>query len=152
MVPSAYVLVDSLPLNRSGKVDERALPAPDHRPTAKELLLPATALEARLAEIWRRVLEVEQVGVEDNFFDLGGHSLLLAQVHGHLLEVLGRPLPLIKLFEHPTIRSLARHLEGDSSVAAPRPARGRELRAGRARLSRRAVLSVPTQGGNNDVR
>lgn len=153
MLPSAYVLLEALPLNRSGKVDQRALPAPDRQPVADRLVAPASALEARLAEIWREVLSVDRVGVEDSFFDLGGHSLLLAQVHGQLLEALGRPVPLVKLFEHPTIRSLARHLEGPSTPAAPHPDRGALLRAGRARLSRRASLSAAlTQGGSNDVR
>jgi amino acid adenylation domain-containing protein len=152
MLPSAYVLLEGLPLNRSGKVDQRALPAPDRRPAADRLVAPASALEARLAVIWREVLKVDRVGVEDSFFDLGGHSLLLAQVHGQLLEALGRPLPLVKLFEHPTIRSLARHLEGTSTAAARQPDRGAQLRAGRARLSRRAGLSVLTQGGSTDVR
>ena len=114
---------------------------------------PGSALEARLAEIWREVLKVDRVGVEDSFFDLGGHSLLLAAVHGQLVEALGRPLPLVKLFEHPTIRSLARHLEGTSTAAARQPDRGAQLRAGRARLSRRTRISALTaQGGINDVR
>jgi amino acid adenylation domain-containing protein len=158
MLPSAYVHLPALPLNRSGKVDQRALPAPDRQPDADRLVAPASALEARLAEIWREVLKVDRVGVEDSFFDLGGHSLLLAAVHGQLVEALGRPLPLVKLFEHPTIRSLARNLEGTSTAAAPQPDRGAQLRAGRARLSRRTRISTPatqaatTQGGNSDVR
>jgi acyl carrier protein len=158
MLPSAYVHLPALPLNRSGKVDQRALPAPDRQPAADRLVAPASALEARLAEIWREVLKVDRVGVEDSFFDLGGHSLLLAVVHGQLVEALGRPLPLVKLFEHPTIRSLARNLEGTSTAAAPQPDRGAQLRAGRARLSRRTRISTPTtqspttQGGNSDVR
>jgi acyl carrier protein len=158
MLPSAYVHLPALPLNRSGKVDQRALPAPDRQPAADRLVAPASALEARLAEIWREVLKVDRVGVEDSFFDLGGHSLLLAAVHGQLVEALGRPLPLVKLFEHPTIRSLARNLEGTSTAAAPQADRGAQLRAGRARLSRRTRISTPTtqgpttQGGNSDVR
>ena len=158
MLPSAFVHLPVLPLNRSGKVDQRALPAPDRQPAADRLVAPASALEARLAEIWREVLKVDRVGVEDSFFDLGGHSLLLAAVHGQLVEALGRPLPLVKLFEHPTIRSLARHLEGTSTAAARQPDRGAQLRAGRARLSRRTRISahttqaLTTQGGNNDVR
>jgi acyl carrier protein len=152
MLPSAYVRLEALPLNRSGKVDQRALPAPDRRAAADRLVAAATALEARLAEIWCEVLGVDRVGVEDSFFDLGGHSLLLARVHGLLLEALERPVPLVKLFEHPTIRSLARHLDAASRPATPKPDRGAQLRAGRARLNRRASLSPVTQGGSNDVR
>jgi hypothetical protein len=142
MLPSAYVFMAALPLNRSGKVDQRALPAPDRRPTIDRLVAPTSALETRLAEIWCEVLNLDAVGVEDSFFDLGGHSLLLAQVHGQLLETLERPLPMVKLFEHPTIRSLARHLEGTPTAAARLPDRGAQLRAGRARLNRRANLSA----------
>jgi len=105
------------------------------------LVVPTSALETRLAEIWCDVLNVEVVGVEDSFFDLGGHSLLLAQVHGQLVETLERPLPMVKLFEHPTIRSLARHLEGTPTAATRLPDRGAQLRAGRARLNRRANLA-----------
>ena len=152
MVPSAYAFLDALPLNRSGKVDQRALPAPDREPAVDRLVAPATALETRLAEIWRDVLQVDRVGVEDSFFDLGGHSLLLAQVHGRLLEALGRPLPLVKLFEHPTIRSLARHLEGTSTAASPQPSNVRALRAGRSRLNRRLTLTSLAQGEASDVR
>jgi acyl carrier protein len=152
-VPSAYVFLDALPLNRSGKVDHRALPAPDREPTVDRLVAPATALETRLAEIWREVLQVDRVGVEDSFFDLGGHSLLLAQVHGRLLEALGRALPLVKLLEHPTIRSLARHLEGTSTAAASQqPSNVTGLRAGRARLNRRLSLSSLAEGEATDVR
>jgi acyl carrier protein len=152
MVPSAYVFLDALPLNRSGKVDQRALPAPGREPAVDRLVAPATALETRLAEIWREVLTVDRVGVEDSFFDLGGHSLLLAQVHGRLLEALGRALPLVKLFEHPTIRSLARHLEGTSTAAPQQPSNVTALRAGRARLNRRLNLSSLPQGEATDVR
>ena len=140
MLPSAYVYLEALPLRLSGKVDQRALPAPDRRPAVDRLVVPTSALETRLAEIWCDVLNVEVVGVEDSFFDLGGHSLLLAQVHGQLVETLERPLPMVKLFEHPTIRSLARHLEGTPTAATRLPDRGAQLRAGRARLNRRANL------------
>jgi acyl-coenzyme A synthetase/AMP-(fatty) acid ligase len=147
MVPSAFVSLARLPLNRNGKVDQRALPVPDRRPAADRLVAPSSVLETRLAEIWRDVLQLDSVGVEDSFFDLGGHSLLLAQVHGRLLEVLDRPVPLVRLFEHPTIRSLARHLDSPQSTPAPQPDRSAQLRAGRARLNRRASLSALTPQG-----
>ena len=159
MLPSAYVHLPALPLNRSGKVDQRALPAPDRQPAADRLVAPASALEARLAEIWREVLKVDRVGVEDSFFDLGGHSLLLAAgPRPARSKRWSRPLPLVKLFEHPTIRSLART---SRELRRPRPRSrtgGAQLRAGRARLNRRASISTPTtqapttQGGNSHVR
>jgi hypothetical protein len=72
-------------------------------------------LEELIAEIWRRALNVDKVGRENNFFDLGGHSLLLAQVHGQLCQALGRSLPLVKMLEYPTVSSLARFLSQEQS-------------------------------------
>ena len=97
---------------------------------------------------------MDRVGVEDSFFDLGGHSLLLAQVHGRLVEALGRPLPLVKLFEHPTIRSLARHLEGhfDGRRPAAGPRRRSCAPAVRGSAAAPSLPDPTTQGGTSDVR
>ncbi|MEP7339390.1 MAG: amino acid adenylation domain-containing protein, partial [Acidobacteriota bacterium] len=91
MIPSAFVLMDALPLNRNGKVDRRALPAPEQaRPELNEsFIAPRTPAERRLAGIWSQVLGLEQVGVEDNFFELGGHSLLATQVVSRVREAFG---------------------------------------------------------------
>src|SRR5207249_3553871 len=112
MVPSAFVMLDNLPLTPNGKVDRRALPAPDtHRPALEATFIgPRSGLEQAIAAIWERVLSVKSPGVNDNFFDLGGHSLLLVQVQIKIREQVGIDLPIIKLFEYPTIRSLAGHL------------------------------------------
>ncbi len=126
MVPAALVPLPALPRTVSGKVDPQALPAPREAaggpPAAGEA--PRTGLERSIAEIWREVLSVEQVGVEDNFFDRGGHSLLLIRVHSRLQKLLDREIPVVDLFNHPTIGTLARHLgdladdSGDAAVAA----------------------------------
>jgi len=109
MVPGAYVVLPELPLTRNGKLDRRALPAPT--PASGDATAPpATADERRLAEIWRQVLALETVGVHDNFFDLGGHSLLLSEVHRRLVDDTGRAVPLVKLYEYPTISALAGYL------------------------------------------
>jgi len=138
MVPSRYAWLPALPLTRNGKIDERALPEPPAPPIAVNAA-PDTALERRLVEIWRQVLGIERVGVHDSFFDLGGHSLQLGQVHHLLVGELKRDLPMLDLFQHPTIHALARHLEG--GARDPGPDRGAELAAQRAeargRLSRR---------------
>ena len=86
MVPSAFVVLDALPLTPNGKVDGKALPAPDQtRPELKEsFVTPRNAAEQTLAEIWAQILEVDRVGVYDNFFDPGGHSLLATQVLSRL--------------------------------------------------------------------
>ena len=109
--PTAYVVLDDLPRTRSGKVDHRALPAPPEPTAHASAAPPATRSEQILAEIWAEVLGRERVGVQDRFFDLGGHSLLLPQVRNRILRDLGRNVPLVALFEHPTISSLASYLE-----------------------------------------
>jgi hypothetical protein len=154
MVPSAFVRLDALPLTTNGKLDRRDLPAPDVvGGTAATGRAPRSFTEEVLVGVFATVLNLPSVGVEDSFFDLGGHSLLLAQVHGRLLEALGRALPLVKLLEHPTIRSLARHLEGTSTAAASQqPSNVTGLRAGRARLNRRLSLSSLAEGEATDVR
>jgi amino acid adenylation domain-containing protein len=115
MLPSAFVMLDALPLTTNGKLDRRALPAPDaSRPAlAASYLAPTTELERGIAEIWQDVLRVDGVGMHDNFFELGGHSLLLVQMHGRLNETLRQELSIIELFKYPTIASLAAHLSQD---------------------------------------
>ncbi|HWF17730.1 MAG TPA: amino acid adenylation domain-containing protein, partial [Verrucomicrobiae bacterium] len=116
MVPTAFVMLDSLPLTPNGKIDRKALPEPENRPElAANYTAPSTPMEKSIAEIWAEVLHLEKVGVHDNFFDLGGHSLLLARVHARLCETLQINLSIVKLFQHPTINSLAAHLNQTSA-------------------------------------
>jgi amino acid adenylation domain-containing protein len=112
MIPSAFMLLGELPLLMNGKIDRHALPAPDNvRPELDaEYVTPHTEIERAIADIWQSVLKVEKVGLYDNFFDLGGHSLLVVQVHSRLREVFKRGLSLIEMFNYPTVGSLARHL------------------------------------------
>ncbi|HVR10938.1 MAG TPA: phosphopantetheine-binding protein, partial [Thermoanaerobaculia bacterium] len=76
-----------------------------------------TALERTVAGIWQEALAVERLGIDDNFFDLGGHSLLMIRVHGRLAEATGLEIPIVDLFTYPSIRSLARHLAGRGAAA-----------------------------------
>jgi aryl carrier-like protein len=113
------VELPALPLTPNGKVDRKALPAPSAARSARAAYVaPQSQLEQQIADVWRQVLKVEQVGVNDNFFDMGGHSLLMVQVHARLKEVLGQELPLLKLLEHPTISALARHLRQEPGTKA----------------------------------
>jgi acyl carrier protein len=91
MVPSAFVTLDAPPRTPSGKIDRRALPAPDWEATRSGVgfAAPHSKVECAVAEIWKRVLDLEQVSVHDNFFELGGHSLLAMQVVAHLEKELG---------------------------------------------------------------
>ena len=110
MVPGAFVLLEKLPLTPNRKVDRRALPAPEAPGAGAGFVEPGSDLERTIAEVWREVLGVERVGVQHNFFDLGGHSLLLVRLHVRLQEALGRDLALVDLFNYPNIRALAEHL------------------------------------------
>jgi amino acid adenylation domain-containing protein len=117
MIPSAFLVLDALPLTSNGKVNRRALPAPEGlRPELEEdYVAPRTELERAIADIWQEALHVGETGIDDNFFDLGGHSLLLIQVQYRLGELLGRDVSVVELFEYPTISSLAQHLSQEQS-------------------------------------
>ena len=113
MVPAVFVLLDALPLMPNGKIDRRALPAPDRtRPELdKAFVAPRTPTEELLAEIWAQLLDIERVGIHDNFFDLGGHSLLATQVVSRVREAFQVEIPLRRLFEVPTVAGLAESIE-----------------------------------------
>jgi natural product biosynthesis luciferase-like monooxygenase protein/amino acid adenylation domain-containing protein len=119
MVPSHVVTLDQLPRTPNLKIDRKALPAPDHAalPT-QEYVQPASELEGVIAEIWQEVLRVPKVGVHDNFFDIGGHSLLTVRVHAKLRGAIEQPVSITDLFRFPTVRSLAEHLGGGGAAAA----------------------------------
>ena len=114
MVPSIFVSLEALPRTTSGKVDRRALPAPSdekRRASTGAFVKPRTPTEEMLAQIWADVLGVEQIGVTDDFFALGGHSLKATQVVSRVRDVLGAPLPLRAVFEVPTVAGLSVKLE-----------------------------------------
>jgi amino acid adenylation domain-containing protein len=109
MVPAAFVVVDTLPKTPGGKVDRPALPAPGRaRPALDQpLVAPRTPVEAAVGAIWREVLGLDEVGMHDNFFDLGGHSLAVSQVIARVTETFHVDLPMRILFEAPTVADLA---------------------------------------------
>ena len=115
MVPGAIVVLPRLPLTRHGKVDRQALPAPEsleNNPIADHFP-PGSEMERAIAHVWSEALNVERVGIDQNFFDLGGHSLLMIKVHRRLKETLQCELSLVDMFRYSTIRSLAQHLNGE---------------------------------------
>jgi amino acid adenylation domain-containing protein/FkbM family methyltransferase len=127
MVPSAYVLLDGLPLTANGKIDRQALPAfsSETVPTTPAVVGPATETERALAAIWAELLKVESVGAHDDFFDLGGQSLLAIRAVSRIRDVFEVDLPLRNLFEHPTVAGLAEVIDGLSFLAkAQAPMRG----------------------------
>ena len=109
MIPSVFVTLDAMQLTSSGKVDRRALPAPDRsRPELQDgYVSPRSPIEETLAAIWAEVLGVERIGVHDNFFELGGHSIRATRVISQVGRVFKIDLPLRRLFESPTIAGLS---------------------------------------------
>jgi amino acid adenylation domain-containing protein len=109
MMPSAFVLLDAMPLTPNSKIDRRALPAPDTaRPEMEAAFVaPRDNLELQLTGIWERILGVHPVGVRDNFFDLGGHSLLAVRLFAQMEKEFGEKLPLAILFQAPTVEQMA---------------------------------------------
>ena len=120
MQPSAFVAVKELPRTPSGKIDRKALPAPDVKRPELDVAFaaPQTDVQKTLANVWADLLAIDRVGIDDNFFDLGGNSLLtiqcVAQLEGH-----GLKLPIVKLYQHPTITACAAFLEGNNSSTSP---------------------------------
>ena len=120
MVPSIFVTLKSLPLTPNGKVDRRALPAPteaDLTPVGM-FAAPRDAVESRLAQIWETVLGVRPIGVTDNYFDLGGHSILAVKLMHHIEEAFGKNLPIATLLQAPTIEQLAAILRQKEALPA----------------------------------
>jgi amino acid adenylation domain-containing protein len=118
MVPSAFVLLEALPIAPSGKVDRKALPAPDLSQLQPKgtFVTASTPVEEVLAGIWAEVLGLEKVGVRDNFFELGGHSLLATRVISQARQVFKLEIPLRRLFESPTVAELAKDIETASKT------------------------------------
>jgi len=134
MIPSSLVFLEKLPLTPSGKVDRRALPAPDPAGEARPYEAPRTPTEQALALIWAELLKVDRVGVRDNFFALGGHSLLAMRVAARIQRDLRGNLPLRAFFETPTLEGIARAVDGAAAEPAavpPQPAIPRVSRAAR---------------------
>jgi len=138
MIPSTFVILNDLPLTENGKLNRQALPEPGSERPALETRYasPRTSAEKIVAQIWVEVLNLDQVGLEDNFFDLGGDSLLMLQVHTKIAAAFEGDIPMIWLFTYPTVRSIAERLSAgavqearvDQSSSETAAARGTERR------------------------
>jgi amino acid adenylation domain-containing protein len=117
MIPAAYVPLDRFPLLPNGKIDRQAFPPPNssHLARSTAFVLPQTAIEQQIAEIWQGVLKLSEIGIHDNFFDLGGHSLLATQVTSRIRQRFQVQLPLRLFFDKPTIAALATEIEQSSA-------------------------------------
>ena len=120
MVPAAVVALPRMPLTANGKVDRKQLPPPEQAAAAQgdaEPVAPENDLESQLVDLWKEVLGLDRVGVQDNFFDIGGHSLLVVRMHRRLQDVVPNPVSLTDLFRFPTIRAFSSFLSDGSSSA-----------------------------------
>lgn len=115
MIPVVFTLMDKFPLTPNGKIDRKALPTPkvDAIESSENYKAPVNEIESKLVLIWKEALKRDTVGTDDNFFDLGGHSLLLAQVRSKISSVVYKDIPMMELFKYPTISSLAAFLASD---------------------------------------
>jgi hypothetical protein len=141
MIPSHFVFLDAFPLTPNGKINRQALPAVDGtRPDlAANYIAPQNDAERTIALIWQNVLKLEKVGIQDNFFDLGGHSLLIVQVHNQLQQSFSKPLTVADMFRYPTIESLARHLRSNNEQSSFAEAEQRVRDRKQRRQTRREV-------------
>ncbi|MES3000206.1 MAG: phosphopantetheine-binding protein, partial [Pseudomonadota bacterium] len=137
MVPQHVLVLPALPLTPNGKIDRKALPDPRAVIAVRQAGSPESALEKTIASIWAEVLGLPSVGTSDNFFDLGGHSLLVVQVQRRLREACGREVSITDMFRLPTVRALASHLSGSDEAASAVSdglSRAKARRAMRARV------------------
>jgi amino acid adenylation domain-containing protein len=148
MVPSAFVFLDALPLTGNGKIDRKALltlPPPNLASAAAHHgAEPANEMERMVASVWQQALNIPFVGLSDNFFDLGAHSLTVAEAHAKLQEALGREIALLDLFQFTTVSALAAHL--DAQLGGAQTATAARLlsdRAARRRMARQRETTAP---------
>jgi len=141
MIPSAFVIMDALPLTPNLKVDRKALPAPDRldAQSTKLYVPPENELQEKIAAIWQELLNVSRVGVNENFFDLGGHSLLSVQAHRRLGEVVEHRLSITDMFRYPTIQGLTEAIRQTSESNASEPVSSVGDTASRRAAARRAA-------------
>ncbi|NET07728.1 MAG: amino acid adenylation domain-containing protein [Symploca sp. SIO2B6] len=142
MIPSAFVFLEVLPLSSNGKVDRRALPNPEIllRELEVNYVAPQNDLEETIATVWQQVLDLEKVGVNNNFFEIGGNSLLITKIYSQLKNILPNEvecISLVDLFKYPTISALAKYLNQAQQAASPELRNSeliKQLAAGKNRL------------------
>ncbi|MGP1384410.1 MAG: non-ribosomal peptide synthetase [Thainema sp.] len=144
MVPAAFVQLEAFPLTTNGKLDRRRLPAPSSARPALQVAYtqPQSELEQTIAAVWQRILQLDRIGIHDSFFDLGGNSLLLLQLHHQLQTALQAKFELMDLFRYPTIHALAgflnrSDLQADTEAEQLRSHQQNKREQGKARLHQR---------------
>ncbi|MBD2625726.1 non-ribosomal peptide synthetase [Trichormus variabilis] len=142
MIPSAFVELNTFPLTPNGKINRQALPVPDvKRPDLKESYeAPNSEVEKAIAKIWLEILQVAKVGVNDNFFDLGGNSLLMVQVNHKLRELLHCDISIVEMFQNPTIKSLAKYINLKSKEVSSFESLNNRIQKQRESVNRQKIL------------
>ncbi|MCA1614328.1 MAG: AMP-binding protein, partial [Acidobacteria bacterium] len=152
MVPPAFVLLEAFPLTHNGKVDQRRLPPADGLAPASEevYVAPANEIERQLVAVWQEVLRADKVGVNDNFFDLGGHSLKILQAHNKMRERFGPGVSLVDMFQYPTVSAMAAYLSRREQQQEPSTHLRMEERAGKRRQVAAQRKQLRREQGNGD--
>jgi amino acid adenylation domain-containing protein len=147
MVPAQIMVLEEIPLSPNGKVDRKALPSPESQ-SAQSVEIAKTAqseMEQVVSDVWQRILQIDTIDIHQNFFDLGGHSMKMAQVQTALSQELRHEIPLVDLFQYPTISALAAHFGGGSgekvAVEEKQDKQRGGNREGRNRMAQLAALS-----------
>ena len=120
MIPTAFVQLEQMPLTPNGKINRKALPAPDYSVTEIDFTPPTTPTQQQLAQIWSQILKLDHIGIHNNFFELGGHSLLATQIISRIRQELAIELPIRTIFESPTINQLAEKIETENQTVDSR--------------------------------
>src|ERR1700761_391230 len=115
MVPSQLIQMESFPMTANGKIDRKALPNPEGAQTTNTYQAPGTKTEERLSHIWEEILEIERVGTTDDFFAIGGHSLLAVRLVSAIRKQFNAELPIAEVFDYPTVGQLAQRIEEKQS-------------------------------------
>jgi amino acid adenylation domain-containing protein len=144
MVPSSFVILESLPLSRNGKVDRSALPVPGNSAPRPAVQAPESGIEGQLKQIVSEVLKIDHVDRDANLFDLGANSIHLVQMHARAQELIGREFSVVDMFQHPSVAALARHLGGEVVVTEIEKSRHRAS-GRREALARRNVSRTQSQ-------
>ncbi|NUR26266.1 MAG: amino acid adenylation domain-containing protein, partial [Catenulispora sp.] len=149
MVPSTFDVIPELPLSPNGKLDRRRLPAPQRvRDVGNEYAAPSTATEVLVAGLWTELLDVPRVGIDDDFFDLGGHSLMAVRVVAGLRRAIGAGVSVMDVFQHRTVRELARFIDAPADQRGPRDLLHELTKPIPVAQRVRSLVCVPYGGGS----
>jgi amino acid adenylation domain-containing protein len=153
MIPAAFVLMDKLPLTPNGKVDKKALPSPEEMrsQTVDDYVMPQTEAERLIASIWQEVLQINNVGIYDNFFEIGGNSLLLVQAYSKLQNLFDSQVSMVILFRYPNIHALAEYLSQSQPIEASEPNRAENRKSRQDLMKQQRQNRLKSRSPNNSL-